>query len=347
MFCVECGKECLIFRDGVCKECYLKTHSFTSGPSIMDLPVCVHCNSYKFKNTWTNELLADVLKRIIKNNFQISKELEKVDINIDCKEEKDGLSCKLYISGFIEDQEINEEHIIHIRLKRSVCDVCSKQSGGYYESIVQIRQEKTKLTRDELDDIISIVSGIVEDLRAKGNRALFITDMGEEHGGLDFYLSERNAGLIIAKKLQNQYGGEIKQSSKSAGTKDSRELYRVTYLIRLPSYKKGDFLKIGNCYFYIVSIHGDKLKTINLTDWEETAFDAKTMQKADIVGGKELIKEMILISQTKDEIQFMDSKNYKTIELKKPRNIHFEDKTVKIVEIYDDLYLLPITSYNK
>jgi len=312
----------------------------------MNLPVCVHCNSYKFKNTWTNEILSDVLKRLIKNNFKISNELEKIDIHTECKEKKDGLSCKVLISGLIDGQEINEEHIIHVRLKRSVCDVCSKQSGGYYESIVQIRQERTKLTKDEMDDIITIVNSTVEDLRAKGNRALFITDMGEEHGGLDFYLSERNAGLVIAKKIQSQYGGEIKQSSKSAGMKDSRELYRVTYLIRLPSYKKGDFLKIGNDFFYAISVHGDKLKTINLSNWEEEAFDAKTMQKPVILGGKELVKEMILISQTKEEIQLMDSKNYKTVELKKPKEFSFKDKMVKIVEIDDNLYLLPIPSYN-
>ena len=200
MFCVECGKEGPIFRNGVCKECYLKTHSFTSGPSITDLPVCVHCNSYKFKNTWTDELLGDMLRRVIKNNFQISKELEKVDINTECKEEKGGLSCKVFISGFVDDLEFTEEHNVHVRLKKSVCDVCSRQSGGYYEAIVQIRPYKTKLTRQELDDIISTVGATIEDLQAKGNRALFITDMGEEHGGLDFFLSERSASLIIAKK---------------------------------------------------------------------------------------------------------------------------------------------------
>jgi len=342
MFCVECGKEGPISRNGVCKECYLKTHSFTSGPIIIDLPICIHCNSYKFKNTWTNELLGDVLRRVFKNNFQISRELEKVDINTECKEEKGGLSCKVFISGFVDDLEFTEEHNVHVRLKKSVCDVCSRQSGGYYEAIVQIRPDKTKLTRQELDDIISTVSAAVEDLQAKGDRALFITDMGEAHGGLDFFISERSASLIIAKKLQSQYGGEIKQSSKSAGTKDSRELFRVTYLVRLPSYKKGDFLKFGKSYFYIISVHGDKAKMINLSDWEETTFDAKNIQKASTVGGKELIKEMILVSQTKDEIQLMDPKNYKTIEIKKPKHVSFEGKTVKVVEIDDELYLLPI-----
>jgi len=341
MFCVECGIEGTIFRDGVCKNCYLKTHIFTSGPCIVDLPVCVHCNSYKFKNTWTNELLGDVLRRVIKNNFQISRELDKVDINTECKEAKDGLSCKVFISGFIDDLEIAEEHSMQVRLKRSVCDVCSRQSGGYYEATVQIRPDKVKLTRRELDDITSTVSALVEDLQADGNRALFITDMGEEHGGLDFYISERSAGLVIAKKIQEQYGGIIKQSSKNIGMKDSRQMYRMTYLIRLSPYKKGDFLKHNDAFFYIVSIHRNKVKMMDLSSWEETVVDAKTIQNASIIGGEDFIKEMILVSQTKDEVQIMDLKKYGINVVKKPKLISYDSKMIKVVKIEDKIFLIP------
>ena len=82
---------------------------------------------------------------------------------------------------------------------------------------------------------------------------------------------------------------------------------------------------------------------VKLSDWEETTFDAKNIEKASIVGGKELIKEMIVVSQTKEEIQLMDPKNYKTLEIKKPKHISFEGKTAKIVEINDEIYLLPFT----
>ena len=341
MFCVECGSEGPIFRDGVCKNCFIKTHTFTNGPSIIDLPICVNCNSYKFKNTWTNEFLGDVLRRLIKNNFQISREFEKVDINTECKEAKDGLSCKVFISGFIDDLEIVEEHSIQVRLRRAVCDVCSRQSGGYYEAIVQIRPDKVKLSRKELDDIMSTVGALVEDLQAKGNRALFITDIGEEHGGLDFYISERSAGLVIAKKIQEQYGGIIKQSSKNIGMKDSRQMYRVTYLVRLSPYKKGDFLEFGKSLFYIISIHGNKIKTINLVDWEEMIFDLKTIQKAIIIGGDELVKEMILVSQSQNEVQLMDPKTYKIKEVRKPKSIKYTIDKIKIAKVEDQIFLLP------
>jgi len=75
MFCVECGKEGPIFRDGVCLECFLKSNSFTKGPELIDIPICVHCNSYKYKSNWLSELFGEVLKKFIKNNFTISRDI--------------------------------------------------------------------------------------------------------------------------------------------------------------------------------------------------------------------------------------------------------------------------------
>jgi len=338
MFCVECGKETKIFKEGTCIECYLKTHTFTKGPKAIDLPVCAHCNSYKYKNTWLSEIFADVIKKLVKNNFKISKELSKIDINPDCKETKQGLICKVYISGFIDDTEITEEHDLLIHLKKTVCDVCSKQFGGYHESIVQIRADKRKLTKDELENMENTVINLIENLQAKGNRTLFITDMGIEHGGLDFYLSDKNTGLIVAKKIQEQYGGQIKQSAKNIGMKDSKQIYRVTYLIRLPIFKKHDFIKLDKSFFYIENIHGNKIKIKNLKNWEETNTDIKTIQKATVLGGEKLIKEMILVSQTEDEVQIMDEKTYETITIKKPKPLELKSEKIKIVKIEDEIF---------
>jgi nonsense-mediated mRNA decay protein 3 len=294
-----------------------------------------------------SELFCDVIRKIIKHNFQISRELKKVNIDTECKETKEGMSCKVYISGFLDDVEISEEHDLTVRLKRTVCEICSKKFGGYHEAIVQIRTEKRKLSKDKLDDIQLTVETLIEDLRAKGNRGLFITDIGEEHGGLDFFISEKGAGIIIAKKIQDQYGGEIKQSSKNIGMKDGRQLYRMTYLLRLPPYARGDFIKLDNSVFQISSIHGNKVKLIELKSWNETMMDFKTINKANILGGKELIKEMILVSQTKGETQLMDSKNYEIRIVKKPKSISYKTEKINVIKNENQIFILPKTKTDK
>jgi len=253
----------------------------------------------------------------------------------------DGKSCKVLISGFLDDQEIVEEHKIQVRLKRCVCDICSRRQGGYYEAIVQIRTTNRSLTKKELGDIINTVENYVNDLQSKGNRGLFIADIGEEHGGLDFYISERGAGFNVAKKIQEKYGGEIKKSSKDAGMKDSRQIHRMTFLIRLPSYKKNDFLMLKNSFFIVNSIHGNKIKLIDLSTWEELKLDSKDLEKAEVLGGKELVKEMIFVSQTYDEIQLMDQEKYEIRYVRKPKKIEFKTEKIKTVCIDDKIFLFP------
>jgi len=341
MFCVECGKEESVFRDGVCLECYLKSHSFTKGFEFIDIPTCAHCESYKYKSTWTSELFGDILKKFIKKDFKISKELKKIDINTECKEEKERIACKIYISGFVDDIQITEEHDAYVRLKKTVCDVCSKRFGGYHEAIIQIRTDKRNLEQKEREEIISNVESLVETLRTKGNRSLFITDIGIEHGGLDFFLSDKSAALVITKKIQGQNGGEIKQSSRNMGMKDGRQLYRVTYLLRLPSYKKNDFIKIKGSFYYVTSIQKNKIKLIDLSNWEEVITEVNSINRSNILGGMELIKEMILVNQTEEEVQIMDEKSYKIIIVKKPKPIIFSSEKIKTINLEDKIFLTP------
>ena len=341
MFCVECGKEGDVFRDGVCVDCYLKSHKFTLAPEIIDIFVCAHCESYKYKNTWTQELFSDVLQRYIKNNFKISKELTGFTIDTDCKETKDGLSSKVIITGFIDDQKITESHEVFIRLRRTSCDVCSKRFGGYFEATIQVRPEGKDLKRDELDEIILAVNSYVEELQSKGNRGLFVTDIGEEHGGLDFFISDRNAAQIIVKKIHDSFGGEIKISSKNIGMQDSKQVYRMTFLLRIPSYKKGDFIKIQDTYFLLVSISANKIKLLSLSNWDEVSLELKNIKNLKVVGNKSLVKEMIVVSQTQNDIQLMNQETYKTIEIKKPKTVEFKEKIVKTVKIDDKLFLVP------
>ncbi len=73
----------------------------------------------------------------------------------------------------------------------------------------------------------------------------------------------------------------------------------------------------------------------------EKVFDVNTIEKASILGGEELIRDMILVSQTEDEVQLMDPKTYRTFDVRKPENITFESKMVRIVGLDDEPYLLP------
>jgi nonsense-mediated mRNA decay protein 3 len=341
MFCVECGNDVTIFRNGVCFSCYLKATQFSKGPAILDIIMCPRCSSYKYKNTWLQESFNDILKRYVKEAFTINPELKHVEIQTQCKEQERILACMVFISGFLEDQTITEQHPLTVRIRHNTCEICSREAGGYYEAILQIRAEQRTFTNTELKTLRSAVETMVGQFQESGKRGLFITDIAEKREGLDFFLSEKGTALSIAKKIQEQFGGDFKKSASSAGMKDSRQVYRMTYLVRIPTYRKGDFFSFNNSFFSIVSLHANKVRALELSTWTEKVIDGKDIQPSRIYGSKELIREMIVVSQSKNEIQLMDPKTYTTVEIRKPKTASVDTPMVKTVKLDGYLFLFP------
>jgi len=303
--------------------------------------MCPRCSSYKCKNTWIQEAFTDFLKRSVKEAFTINPELKDVEIQIQCKEQGRILVCMVCISGSLEGQTITEQHPLTIRIRHNTCEICSREAGGYYEAILQIRTEQRKFTKTEIKTLQSAVETMVAQFQASGKRGLFITDFAKKPEGLDFFLSEKGTAFSIAKKIQEQFGGDFKQSAASAGMKDSRQVYRMTYLVRIPWYRKGDFFSFDNSFFSILSLHENKVRVLELSTWTEKVVEKKDIQISRIYGGKELIKEMILVSQSKNEIQLMDPKTYMTVEIRKPKTGSVDTPLVKIVKLEDSLFLVP------
>ncbi len=343
MFCVDCGEEKIIFREGSCLECYIKRHQFTKGPSFIDIPVCVHCGSLKYKSLWSHDAVEQVLIKYIKQLFTISYELKQIRIEVICTEESERFSCNVGISGLVDDVPILESHHLYVRLKQQSCDICSKQFGGYHEAIIQIRPYNRKILDDTLLKIRRYVEITIASMQEQGHRNLFIADVSEEHGGFDFYLSDKQVGATIAKKVQEKYGGIITTSFKNIGMKDSKQLYRVTYLIRLPPYHQSEFVEFNGEYFFISLISQNSVHLINLTTWEKRSINPKDFENAKILGGKELISDMIVISQNNYEVQVMEPKNYKVMILKKPQVQSFETDIIKVVAIDENtVFLFPM-----
>jgi len=80
---------------------------------------------------------------------------------------------------------------------------------------------------------------------------------------------------------------------------------------------------------------------VELSTWTEKVIDGKDIQPSKIYGGTELEREMIVVSQSKNEIQLMDPKTYATVEIQKPKPISITTPMMKTVKLDDYLFLVP------
>lgn len=341
MFCVECGKEDPIFKNGVCASCYVKSTIFTQGPQVISLTVCPKCGGHKFRNLWHDDSLDDTILREIKNQYTVLPELNQVSYSLTCDPVDIQFECVVTISGMVVGHSVVESHHVQIRTTKVVCDVCSKQFGGYYEGILQIRATDRKLSEEELSLIDDQITHFVSSERMKGNRALFISDVAEEHGGLDYYLSERGMAYGFAKKLKSRFGGELKQSSSLVGMKEGREVTRVTVVLRLPSYQVGDFIGFQKHFYQVKQISGSKVLLVKLATWKEETFLEKDLEKIIVYPYDTYFQSMIVVSQSPTELQVMHPESYATYDLKKPKPLDIQSETISVVRLHEILFLVP------
>ncbi|MFQ5887209.1 MAG: NMD3-related protein, partial [Candidatus Hydrothermarchaeales archaeon] len=51
-FCSVCGKSTEVLHEGLCTQCFLKEHEFTSLPKILDTALCKRCLRQYTKGKW-------------------------------------------------------------------------------------------------------------------------------------------------------------------------------------------------------------------------------------------------------------------------------------------------------
>jgi|YNPNPStandDraft_1061719.scaffolds.fasta_scaffold00327_19 nonsense-mediated mRNA decay protein 3 len=341
MFCVECGREGSVYKNGYCLSCYIKHNRFTKGPGYLDVYMCPKCGMYKYKNTYIPGSFDAYIHRVVKEEFSVNPELRDMVFNVSYDKKDNTVVLNVVIQGRLDEGDVEEHHQVTVRVRRETCKNCSRRYGGYYEAILQVRGDKRGSLEKDIKDIRRIVEDTVEDTRSKGNHGLFITEMVEIHGGLDFYLSDKGSALMIAKKIHELYGGEIKQSFKDAGMEDSRHVYRMTYLVRLSPYRRGDIVEFKGRLYYLSSIRGCIVHLVDLLTWSRSSFNLKDFKGVKLIGGEDMIEEMMLISQSSKDVQLMDKKTYHVINVDKPYDTVFKKDIVRVIRVNDRVMLIP------
>ena len=331
MFCVECGTEGKLYQS-LCADCFLKKRTFTKIPKTIDVEICTHCNLRKKGKAWVSDGDNDPLVEVISENVKTDSEVTKFDVHIDPEhEDEKNVNVKVIVHAKVDDLKAEEKHKTKIRFKKSVCDECSKQQGGYWEAKVQLRGAKRGLEKEDKERAFDIVDIIVSQ-REKKDKDAFITKIEDIHSGLDFYLGSKSLGKLISKKLASVFGGNVKESGELMGKKDGKDVYRMTYAVRLLGFRAGEFLQLDEAVFQVRKISSDGILLRALESGSEFWFSPSDLEKAKSIGGPDIIKEMVVVSRGKNEIQVLDPDNLKTIDVVLLKGYDASSESVKIVK---------------
>ncbi len=340
MICIECGKEAELY-DNLCEDCFKAKTQVITVPALIDLKLCIHCGARERGKQWLDmESLEEAVETTVLDNILLNDDIEspKYEFKFDFEDEK---NARVNLIAFINIKGlgIRSEHNIKVRIKNAVCSRCSKIAGDYYEAIVQLRADERELGADELEKATSLIETEAAAMQ-QNDRNTFISKIEKVHGGLDLYIGSTQGGRNLAKTLAGSFSGKTSSHPSFAGHKDGHGIYRTTFLVKIPRYRKGDIVEVNKKIVKVLGFKTSKVTVLDLAEGLKIYLKPAEFQNAKLIGNDELLQDAVVISETKRELQILDPDTYKTIDVVKPRNFKCVGDTVKIIKYGENVFLM-------
>ncbi len=276
-FCPKCGRQTDEFFDSVCKDCFREGITLLEPRDLeVSLSVCPLCGCYfKGKEQTTIEAVAeDSVRKALRRKFGSDCPVEILDLNTEFKEGERRARVVLAVKAEINGVDIVERGEGAVILNRETCERCSRIAGGYYAGIVQIRADGRVPTDEELRRAEDIAY-------ASLGESDFVSKEQLLKEGLDIYVSSMEFGRRISREIVKKLGGSFSESQKLYGRKDGRDIYRVTFLIRLPGFKEGEVVELGDKRISVENVvTGKGIECVDVNTGERVFLSKKELMKA-------------------------------------------------------------------
>lgn len=317
--CPKCGTECDKLFDSVCRDCFFETFKLIDLPLVLHVKICSSCGAYFHRSRWENiGNLEEVVLKAVENALFIHDEAGDVELYLEPKEITPYIyMVRAEVDAIVKGEPVHAETATEVRVQRIACDMCSRESGGYFEAIIQIRAAGRFPTEEEKRRCSAIAREAMESMKKKGDRLAFISDYQEQKEGIDLYMGSMNASRQVCRMIISELGGSFAESPTLVGMKDGKNLYRITFAMRLPEFRPGDVIRFRGRIIQIRS-SDKKVNGISLEDGSRflsTPEELKGAEKIANIGDAVLT---VLVSIEENAILVLDPVTYETVAIKKP-----------------------------
>ncbi len=292
------------------------------------ITVCRHCGAVKIPGGWQqlvpppktdSERLDRQLQILLARSVSVLNSSVTLGLEIDSHLDSTLRTSVIARGRSHEALPEHEERVpVEIRVMYGTCQTCSLARGGYHEAILQIRADGRSVTQDEIDEIRGIVLNRTYSEHGHDAKA-FVQQVAETKHGIDFHVGSQHLSRLIADEIQSTFLAERKENYKLI-TQDrtGRRKYRVTILLRLPRYHRGDFITVAGHPCQVLSIGNGVLRCFDLVDRSRFSVSPKSSKWRTIeyLASSSESREYSVISQGYGQpTHLMDSQTFEIIEV--------------------------------
>ncbi|WP_091934100.1 60S ribosomal export protein NMD3 [Methanolobus profundi] len=317
--CPKCGNGTPRLFQGRCKSCFLENFTLAEIAPVLHAKICSTCGARNIRNRWVNEgNLESIIIQTAEDALLVHEMAGDIEIYIEPRAQTPYIyKVHIEVDAMVLDEIFHQSLDTEIRVVRESCDMCSRISGGYFEAIMQIRASKRIPSQEEMAECITIANGVLERLRNKGDRLAFISSSLDIKEGVDLYVGSSNAARHICREINSQLGGTFTESASLQGRKEGKNVYRITFSLRLPEFMPHDIIEHKGRVIEIRKFG----KSVTGTDVETGARFTGTFDELDgatLLANRKDLGTTMLVAIENDDLLVLDPDTYETVTIRKP-----------------------------
>jgi len=314
-FCPKCGKP--TDQPGLCTQCRIGSVPWFTADNRVQHTECPSCGAMKQQNTWTDSerTRTEIAPDLARSAVHFHEDVKKASIEVSVEDLTVNRSrAHLTIRGLLYKKPVEDTCTVEIVWHKEQCDRCNRISGSYYEGVVQVRAEGRIPGTFEIQSAASIAQGVEDSLQAGGERLSFISDATPTRDGLDITVGSQHIGQLISQRIVAQLGGRYTTHPKLVGEKNGRQLYRITYSVRLPRFQKFDVVKVRNRFLEVDRVESHFIRAMDLHDGAQKSVRDNDVER--IIGNARYPETALVAYADGKTIGVMDPLTHQTMELR-------------------------------
>lgn len=236
-FCVVCGRTGLPIEEGVCADCFAKTHPLITVDPHAKVVLCPTCGSRMVGSHWERSgsstlLVPEDLTPLLRTHPEVGIRRvawEETGLNPLVRE------LRAVADVRFRDTERKVAVEFQVRIEHRTCPDCSRKTGHFFTAIIQLRGPEGRHVgahREDRERLHRLWDRELPEARAEWRKALSWEERLPE--GWDFYLVDTVSARALARWLKRRLGATLTESPTLYGRKDGRDIFRVTFCLRVP-----------------------------------------------------------------------------------------------------------------
>ena len=273
---------------------------------------CKSCYSLKVPGTWIEfDDLDSSVSHFIEQSIEWNQDVTKIKSKLELRQlDPHRFRAKISCEGDYQGINLVSDLKTEVQIKFQVCQTCSRQAGGYYEAILQIRTKRKEI----LDTAVDMVYNELD----TSSSDFFTTEAGVVRGGYDFQLSSTDKARSVSRDLMIKLGGHVTETNTLVGRKDGKDLLRHTFGVRLPSVSVNDYLFIDEKVWKVSRLDRRRAKLVLISaPYTQKTVEVDGLRNSPILDSP---LDVQIVSNRDSEYLLLDPFTLQTVEARSPKN---------------------------